>query len=62
MNVISCTSLTKRFGPTVAVDDLDLEVAAGQVYAFLGPNGAGKTNLGQRHFFCSDGTGHTLEG
>ena len=43
MNVISCTSLTKRFGSTVAVDDLDLQVAAGQVYGFLGPNGAGKT-------------------
>jgi ABC-type multidrug transport system ATPase subunit len=43
MNVISCASLTKRFGSTVAVDDLDLEVAAGQVYGFLGPNGAGKT-------------------
>ncbi len=43
MNVISCTSLTKRFGPVIAVDDLDLEVAAGQIYGFLGPNGAGKT-------------------
>jgi ABC-2 type transport system ATP-binding protein len=35
--------LTKRFGGTVAVDGLDLEVAAGQVYGLLGPNGAGKT-------------------
>ena len=43
MNVISCTDLTKRFGPTVAVSELDLRVCAGQVYGFLGPNGAGKT-------------------
>ncbi len=43
MNVISCTGLTKRFGSTVAVSALDLEVRAGQVYGFLGPNGAGKT-------------------
>jgi ABC-2 type transport system ATP-binding protein len=43
MNVISCKRLTKRFGPTVAVSGLDLDVRAGQVYGFLGPNGAGKT-------------------
>ena len=43
MNVISCKRLTKRFGPTLAVSELDLEVSAGQVYGFLGPNGAGKT-------------------
>jgi ABC-2 type transport system ATP-binding protein len=35
--------LTKRFGDKTAVDDLCLEVAAGELYAFLGPNGAGKT-------------------
>jgi len=43
MNVISCNHLTKRFGATVAVSELDLDVSAGQVYGFLGPNGAGKT-------------------
>ena len=35
--------LTKRFGQLTAVDDLDLEVAEGEVFGFLGPNGAGKT-------------------
>ncbi len=35
--------LTKRFGRKVAVNDLCLEVRAGELYAFLGPNGAGKT-------------------
>ncbi len=43
MNVISCAHLTKRFGGTVAVNELDLDVGPGQVYGFLGPNGAGKT-------------------
>ena len=43
MDVITCTRLTKCFGSTVAVSELDLGVPAGQVYGFLGPNGAGKT-------------------
>ena len=43
MDVISCESLTKQFGPTIAVSELDLAVSSGQVYGFLGPNGAGKT-------------------
>jgi ABC-2 type transport system ATP-binding protein len=36
-------SLTKRYGGTVAVDDLSFAVEAGKVTGFLGPNGAGKT-------------------
>jgi ABC-2 type transport system ATP-binding protein len=35
--------LTKRFGRTLAVDDLTLAVPAGEVFGFLGPNGAGKS-------------------
>jgi ABC-2 type transport system ATP-binding protein len=35
--------LTKHFGERVAVDDLSLSVASGEVFGFLGPNGAGKT-------------------
>ncbi|SFB44444.1 ABC-2 type transport system ATP-binding protein [Amycolatopsis marina] len=35
--------LTKRYGRTVVVRDLDLTVEPGEVYGFLGPNGAGKT-------------------
>jgi ABC-2 type transport system ATP-binding protein len=41
--MITLEHLTKRYGNKVAVDDLSLEVAAGEVFAFLGPNGAGKT-------------------
>ncbi len=40
---ILANGLTITFGELVAVDHLDLEVAAGSVYGFLGPNGAGKS-------------------
>ena len=42
-NVIEMSGVVKRFGSVVALDGLDLEVAAGEVHGFLGPNGAGKT-------------------
>jgi ABC-2 type transport system ATP-binding protein len=35
--------LTKRYGRLLALDDLDLDVSAGEVFGFLGPNGAGKS-------------------
>ena len=35
--------LSRRFGETMAVDGIDLEVARGEIYGFLGPNGAGKS-------------------
>jgi len=41
--VISVRSFSKRFGSTMAVDALDLNVPEGMIYGFLGPNGAGKT-------------------
>jgi ABC-2 type transport system ATP-binding protein len=40
---ISVTGLTKTFGHVRALDELDLEVAPGEVHGFLGPNGAGKS-------------------
>jgi ABC-2 type transport system ATP-binding protein len=40
---ITIDGLTKRYGATLAVDELSFEVRAGQVTGFLGPNGAGKT-------------------
>jgi len=40
---LRCSGLTQRFGETVAVDALDLEVVQGEVFGLLGPNGAGKT-------------------
>jgi ABC-2 type transport system ATP-binding protein len=41
--MIEATSLTKRYGKTLAVNNLSFSVAAGQVTGFLGPNGAGKS-------------------
>src|SRR4029453_14626053 len=40
---ISTSGLVKTFGPTRALDGLDLEVRTGEGHGFLGPNGAGKT-------------------
>ena len=40
---IEARGLTKRFGDTLAVDELSFEVYPGQVTGFLGPNGAGKS-------------------
>ena len=41
--MITADRLTKRYGPTLAVDDLSFEVSPGKVTGFLGPNGAGKS-------------------
>ncbi len=41
--MIQTNALRKQYGDLVAVQDLDLEIAAGEVFGFLGPNGAGKT-------------------
>ncbi len=40
---ISISNLVKSFGPTRALDGLDLSVETGEVHGFLGPNGAGKS-------------------
>jgi len=40
---VECAGLVHRFGETPAVDHLDLEIRAGEVFGLLGPNGAGKT-------------------
>ena len=41
--VIETDGLRKQFGATLAVSDLSLRVAPGEIFGFLGPNGAGKT-------------------
>ena len=43
--VIEVERVSKRFGPTQALAEVDLVVASGTVLALLGPNGAGKTTL-----------------
>lgn len=41
--VLQAVNLTKRYGAAVAVDNLNLTLARGEVFGMLGPNGAGKT-------------------
>ena len=43
MSAIETRALTKRYGPFVAVDALDLAIEEGVVFGLLGPNGSGKT-------------------
>ncbi len=42
---VSYQGLTKRFGPTLAVSDIRLEIPPGSFFGIVGPNGAGKTTL-----------------
>src|SRR5664280_180079 len=41
--MVEAAALSKRYGETQALDDVDLEVARGSILGVLGPNGAGKT-------------------
>jgi lipooligosaccharide transport system ATP-binding protein len=45
MNVIEARGLTKYYGPLMAVDGIDFDIAQGECFGFLGPNGAGKTTV-----------------
>ena len=42
-HMLNIQNYTKRFGDKIAVDDLSLHIAAGEICAFIGHNGAGKT-------------------
>lgn len=43
MAIVKTSNLVKKFGSFTALNGIDLEVQAGEVYGFIGPNGAGKT-------------------
>jgi ABC-2 type transport system ATP-binding protein len=45
VDAVRAIGLRKRFGATIAVDELGMTVPAGEVHGLLGPNGAGKTTL-----------------
>jgi branched-chain amino acid transport system ATP-binding protein len=59
MNVLEINNVTKRFGNLVAVREVSLNVASGELCAIIGPNGAGKTtffNLISGYFPPTSGT------
>lgn len=43
MSIINIKNISKRFGETLAVDQLSFQVSPGEIFGLLGPNGAGKT-------------------
>ena len=43
--LLTLRGLTRRFGGLIAVDAIDLDLAAGELVSIIGPNGAGKTTL-----------------
>ena len=45
MAILECRDLSKRFGKTVALDNVNLALEPGRVIGLLGPNGSGKTTL-----------------
>jgi len=61
MATIVTRELTKRYGETVAVDGLDLELRRGEVFGLLGPNGAGKTTTILMMLGLTEPTSGTVE-
>jgi lipooligosaccharide transport system ATP-binding protein len=58
--LIEARGLVKRFGAHVAVDAIDVEVHAGELFGFLGPNGAGKSSTMRMVACVSPRSGGTL--
>jgi ABC-2 type transport system ATP-binding protein len=49
--IVRVDALSKRYGRTLALDDISLEIRPNELFALLGPNGAGKTTL--IHILCT---------
>jgi len=58
MSILETRGVTKQFGGLTAVDDIDLEIEAGEIVGLIGPNGAGKTT----YFNCITGYYPVTEG
>lgn len=61
---ITTSGLTKRYGNTTAVSELELAIPRGTIYGFLGPNGAGKTTTLRMLTALTtptSGTGHIMD-
>ncbi|MGD9093762.1 MAG: ATP-binding cassette domain-containing protein, partial [Anaerolineales bacterium] len=43
MSIIETKNLTKHYGNTRGVEEVNLMISKGEIFGFLGPNGAGKT-------------------
>jgi branched-chain amino acid transport system ATP-binding protein len=43
--ILECTGVTRHFGGLVAISDVDLAIAPGEIFGLVGPNGSGKTTL-----------------
>lgn len=43
--ILKCTGLTKKYGNTLALNNIDLTLQSGKIIGLLGPNGSGKTTL-----------------
>ena len=55
--ILSARGMTRRYGGFVAVDDVGLEVAPGEIRGLIGPNGAGKSTL--MDLICGRGGGES---
>jgi branched-chain amino acid transport system ATP-binding protein len=55
--ILSAQHMTRRYGGFVAVNDVSLELAKGEIRGLIGPNGAGKTTL--MDMICGRGGGHS---
>ncbi|MEM6257959.1 MAG: ABC transporter ATP-binding protein [Planctomycetota bacterium] len=61
MTPITLRTLTKRFGETTAVDAIDLDIPAGDLFFLLGPSGCGKTTLLRMIAGFSDPTAGSIQ-